>query len=204
MRRVLPLLLAAAALFGCDQHFDAEVGGAVLPQANAVVPATEGPVVVIKPGAPPPTLAAGPVRLAVDNKVPWQQLAAVLDLADQAGARPTFLVGQRHVVHGFVLSDELVDGYKLRFQTTAVGKFCMSPPGTREAYCIESADHRHVSSMFVREAVQKAVAEYDILQALVSPDDDARWGDLVRTIDGARTCCGDRRFRVAVVRAKKP
>lgn len=204
MRRALPVLLTAAALLGCDQQLDARVGGVVLPQANAHVPAGDGPVVVIKPGAPAPALSAGPVRLAVDLGVPWKQLAAVLDDADRAGARPTFLVGRRHVVHGFALSDELLDGYKLRFQTTGIGKFCMSPPGTREAYCVESADHRHISSMYVREAVQKAVAEYGIMQALVSPDDDARWGDVVRTVDGARTCCGDRRFRVAVVRTARP
>ena len=114
---------------------------------------------------------------------------------------PSLLVGHRTTVHGFVIDDELeADRYSLRLQTTGTGKFCLSPPGTREAYCVESADRRHVSSMYVREAIQKAVAEYNIMQARVVPDADARWGDIVRTIDGARTCCGARQFRVAIAR----
>jgi len=198
------MLAAFAAAPGCKQELEAKVGGATLPQANGVIAAADArtaPTVVVLPGQPTPAFAAGPVRLAVHLAVPWSQLEPVLDAADAAGARPTLLVGQRNRVHGFVISDELEpDRYSLRMQTTGTGKFCLSPPNTREAYCVESADHRHVSSLYVREAVQKAVAEYDIMQALVVPTADARWGDIVRTIDGARTCCGARQFRVAIAR----
>lgn len=198
------MLAAIAAAPGCKQELEAKVGGATLPQANGVVAAPDArtaPTVVVLPGKPTPAFTAGPVRLAVHLAVPWSQLEPVLDAADAAGARPSFLVGQRNRVHGFVISDELeADRYSLRMQTTGTGKFCLSPPGTREAYCVEGADHRNISSLYVREAVQKAVAEYDIMQALVVPDADARWGDIVRTIDGARTCCGARQFRVAIAR----
>ncbi len=198
------MLVAIVAAAGCKQELEAKVGGATLPQANGVVAAADAktaPTVVILPGKPAPAFAAGPVRLAVHLAVPWSQLEPVLDAADAAGARPSFLVGQRNRIHGFVIADELeADRYSLRMRTTGNGKFCLSPPATREAYCVESADRRNVSSLYVREAVQKAVAEYDIMQALVVPDADARWGDIVRTIDGARTCCGARQFRVAIAR----
>lgn len=196
-------VVMALVITGCKQELEAKVGGALLPQANGVVAAAEtsrGPTVVVKPGAPVPAMAAGPVRLAVDIRVPWSQLAKVLDAADAAGATPQMMVGVRREIRGFVLSDQLDDQYALRMQTTGGGKFCLSPPGTRDAYCVEGADHHNVSSLYVREAVKKAVAEYNIMQAWVVPDPDARWGDIVRTIDGARTCCGKQRFRVAIAR----
>jgi hypothetical protein len=199
MRRTLLFLALFAAAPACDSHLDAKVGGALLPQALDVGPAGEGPTVVVLPGKPAPELAAGPVRLAIDHAVPWSELAPLLDAADKAGAKPTFLVGQRNRIHGFRLSDELKDEYTLRFRPTSVGKFCLSPPGTHEAYCVETGTRRHISAVYVREAVQKAVAEYGITQAWVVPDPDSRWGDIVRTIDGARTCCKEP-FRVAVAR----
>jgi hypothetical protein len=192
----LALGLAASA---CDSHLDAEVGGALLPQALDVVPAGTGPTVVVLPGKPAPPLPAGPVKLAIDHAVPWSELGPLLAAADTAGAQPTLLVGQRDRIRGFRLSDELKDEYTLRFRATSTGSFCLSPPGTREAYCVETGTRRHVSAVFVREAVQKAVAEYGIMQARVVPDADTRWGDIVRTIDGARTCC-KAPFRVAVAR----
>lgn len=193
------LLLVAASAPACDSHLDAEVGGALLPQALDVVPAGEGPTVVVLPGKPPPALPTGPVRLAIDHAVPWSELGPLLTAADKAGTQPIFLVGQRDRIRAFRLADELRDEYTLRFRPTAAGKFCLSPPGTREAYCVETGTRRHVSAIYVREAVQKAVAEYGITQAWVVPDEDTRWGDIVRTIDGARTCCKEP-FRVAVSR----
>lgn len=196
---VVPALLLLLAAPGCDSHLDAEVGGALLPQALDVVPAGDGPTVVILPGKPAPALAAGPVKLAIDHAVPWSELGPLLAAADQAGARPTLLVGQRDRVRGFRLADELKNEFTLRLRPTSDGKFCLSPPGTREAYCVQTGTRRHVSSAFVRAALQKAVAEYGITQGRVVPDADTRWGDIVRTIDGARTCCKEP-FRVAVSR----
>jgi len=198
MRRLL--LVVVVGLCGCESHLEAKVGGAVLPQASGVVPASAGPTLVIKPGQPAPALGPGPVRLAIDIAVPWRELTPLFAAADTAGAQPSLLVGQRHRIHGFVLSDAPTDEPSLRLRATATGKFCLSPPGTREAYCVESGDRRHISAAYVREAVQKAVAAYGITAARVFPDDDARWADIVRTIDGARTCCGKRPFRVTVIR----
>ncbi len=202
MRTVTVLALTAAlAAAGCDSHLEARVGDALLPQALGVVPAAAGPTVVVMPGQPTPAFAPGPVRVAIDHAVPWREVEPLLAALDAAGARPAFLVGQRQYVHAFPLSDELADAYTLRLRARATGTFCLSPPGTREAYCVEGGTRMHISSMYVREAVQKAVAEYRIRQAWVIPEPDTRWADVVRTIDGARTCCPDG-FRVAVARAR--
>lgn len=203
MDRVMCVLAVLAA--GCSQELEARVGGAVLPQANGVTAARvddrAGPLVVVTPGGAVPALAAGPVRLAIDLRVPWTEMRAVLARADEVGARPVVLVGQRAARRGFEIADPIDrERFALRLRPTGTGKFCLSPPGTREAYCVESADRRHISALYVREAVQKAVLEYRIMQAWVVPDDDARWGDIVRTMDGARTCCGKQPFAVAVAR----
>lgn len=195
--RVAALLAGAIGATACDMEFDAKVDGALLPQASGVVARSGGPTVVVKPGAVPPTLPAGPVDLAVDHAVPWAEIDGLLDRS--AGAQPTFLVGQRQYVKGFRLDDHLALGPALRVRASAGGRFCLSPPGTDEAYCVESGDRQHISAVFVRSAMRKAVAEYEIRQARVVPDPDVRWADLVRTVDGVRTCC-DHAMPVRVAR----
>ncbi len=191
----LTLTLAA-----CDSHLDAEVGGATLPQALAVSPAGAGPTVVILPDRQPAALPAGPVRLAIDLRTPWPQVQPLLDGAAATGSQPILLVGQRNRVRAFSLDDPPVAGPAIKLVPEATGKFCLSPPGTREAYCVQAGDRRHISSMYVREAIRKAVAEYDLTVIRVEPKGDVAWGDLIRTVDGARTCCQERPVTLTVAR----
>lgn len=181
---------AAVALGGCDSHLEAKVGGAVLPQALGVVPAPPAPTVVVRQGqVPSAPLPPGPVRVAIDLHVPWSVVRPWLDAGLAAGSQPILLVGQRDRLHGFVLDDVRERGPELRLDPNGAGTFCLSPPGTAERYCVESGDHRHISATYVREAMGKAVAEYGLTHVRVRPADDTPWGDLVRTVDGARTCC---------------
>jgi hypothetical protein len=180
---------AGISLGACDMHFEAHVGDALLPHANAVVPVGDGPTVVVKPGAVPASLPAGPVNLAIDINVPWSDVKGLLARGEASHTQPLFLVGQRQRVRGFVLNDHLDLGPVLKVSARAHGKFCVSPPGTDEAYCLETGDHTHISSVFVRGVMRQAVAEYGIKQARVVPDPDTRWADVVRTVDGVRTCC---------------
>ncbi len=191
MRLAVVFAAAAAvpAAAACDMHFDAEVGGALLPQANGIVPLGEGPTLVMRPGVAPAAIPPGPVKLAIDHAVPWTEVDAVLDRAEVSGAQPIFVVGQRQYHKGFVLTDRLALGPVLTVRARRGGKFCVSPPGTDEAYCLEAGDKQHISAVFVRGVIRQAVEEYGILQARVVPDPDVRWGDLVRTVDGVRTCC---------------
>lgn len=187
MSKLPAWLVAALAVGACDSHLEAKVGGATLAQAYGVLPAPAGPVVVLRRDQPAPTLPAGPVRLAIDLAVPWEQVRPVLDGAAAAGSAPALLVGQRHRVRGFVLDDPPADEPALRVTANARGRFCLSPPDNDEAYCVESGDHRHISSMYVREAVGKALKTYGLRRVQVRPTGDLSWGDLVRVVDGSRT-----------------
>lgn len=184
MRRLV-LALALVALAACENHHETRVGAAVLPQANDTTAAPRDvPTVVIMPGAMP-TLPAGPVALAIDVDVPWSQIADVV----RATPAPVLLVGRYDKTRAFRLEDELAPGPALRVRASADGKFCVSPPGTTERYCLQSSDKRHISAAFVREVLNKAVAEYAIEQATLAVEPGVLWADLVRTIDGTRTCC---------------
>jgi hypothetical protein len=192
-------VVSLAALAACDSHLEAKVGGAVLAQAYGVVPAPAATTVVLRPGHLPAALPPGPVRVAIDLRVPWSDVHPLLDTGVAAGSQPILLVGQRHRVRGFVLDDARERGPELRLDPDAKGTFCLSPPGTAERYCVEAGDHRHISATYVREAMQKAVAEYGLTRVRVRPTDDTPWGDLVRTVDGARTCC-EQPIQVTVAR----
>lgn len=181
MRRVL--VLAALVSAACNNPQEARVGPAILPQTVSAVALPAGAtMVVVTPGATP-QLPAGPVQLAIDVNVPWSQVRPLL------AANPALVVGEHAHLRGFQLEDVLDDGPAVKIVATAQGKFCLSPPGAELAYCMESSDRRHISAAFVREVMRKAVDEYGLTQARVDPEDEVLWADLVRTIDGARTCC---------------
>jgi hypothetical protein len=182
MRRVVLVALLAC---GCDNRFEARVGGAILPQAMGTVDLPAGATTVVVTRGANPVLPSGPVQLAIDVDVPWSQVATLVRTAP----RPALVVGDRDRLRGFVLEDELDNVRTLKVTANAKGKFCMSPPGADEAYCVESGDRRHISAAFVRDVLQQAVREYDLHQAWVIPTPDLAWADLVRTIDGVRTCC---------------
>lgn len=184
MRRALPwLFLVGVAGPGCDNRNEARVGPAILPQAMQTVALAPGATTVAVTAGVTPTLPTTPVQLAIDVNVPWSQVRPLL------AAGPALVVGDRDRLRGFVLEDVLDDGAAVTIIATARGKFCLSPPRTELAYCMESSDRRHISAAFVREVMRKAVDEYGITQARIDTEDELLWADLVRTIDGARTCC---------------
>lgn len=180
MRRLALAVLAVAA---CDNRLEARVGKAILPQATGHEARPPGRPVVVLPGEPPATPTAGAV-LAIDVNVPWAQVRAAVT----ASPPPGLLVGDFARIRGFHLEDPLGPGPSIRLTATP-GKFCVAPPGSDLAYCTEAGDHRHISAAFVREVVAKAVAEYDLHQVVVDAAPDLLWADLVRAVDGARTCC---------------
>lgn len=185
--------LLALLVCACDNRFEARVGAALLPQAYGTVPLPAGATTVVVTRGDTPTLPAGPVQLAIDVDVPWSQISTLVRTAP----RPALMVGQRDARRGFVLEDELDNAFTLKVTASGKGKFCMSPPGTDEAYCVESSDKKHISAAVVRGVLRRAVAEYGLHQAWVIPTADLSWADLVRTIDGVRTCC-DRPLKVAL------
>jgi hypothetical protein len=195
MKRAAVLVVAMIA--GCGQNpYEAKVDGVVLADADAVVMPDEGPVVKLtldnlEPEIPPVAVA----RLAIGLDVSWERVQTTIKAMRDAGVRPVLLVGVRQVVRAIVLSDELT-GPSIHLTSTPDGKFCVGPPTSNEAKCVQSADAKHISRAFLRELIRDAVKAYDLhdVDALVTPD--LKWADVVRTVDGARTCCGTTKVRV--------
>lgn len=190
-------LALVALLAACGPNpYEARIDGVLLPDAEGVVPAGDAPLIKITPEAPTPAIPDGPeVRVAIARAVPWSTVKQTIDALAAKGVRPVFLVGQRREVHGFVLSDE-IGGPGIRLTASADGKFCVGPPDVDEAKCVQSADKRHVNRAFVRETIREAVDAYGLTEvdAVVQPD--VQWADVVRTVDGARTCCKGRVVKV--------
>ncbi len=199
MRRVAAspsvAIAAAALLGGCGARsnpYEATIEGVLLADADQVIPApaaASAPLVKVTVAAPDPTPAAGPVRLAIERKVPWGRVHALLGRYAAAGGEPALLVGKRDVVHAWVLSDEIT-GPAIQVTSTPDGKFCVGPPTVELAKCVQSSDKLHINRAFVREILRDAVKEYELTEVEVHAVSGLEWADVVRTVDGVRTCCG--------------
>lgn len=196
------LLLALAA---CGPNpYQAKVEDILLADADDVVavPEDSGPLVKLSLDYLEPELPDAAVfRLAIARDVGWERVQKTLEAAKARGARPIILVGRRNEVRGFVLSDEIGE-HSIHLTSTPDGKFCVGPPTTFEAKCVQGADKKHVQRAFVRETIRDAVKAYGITDVDVMVTPDLEWADVVKTIDGARTCCGDTDVRVKLLGAE--
>lgn len=189
----------AAPATGCAPRRLAYEGGVLLAEADAVRPATPGPRLVVRAGEnAPPTPPAGDIlRVAIERGVPWQRVRELMSSLDQQKRSYQMLVGKgRHVV-AFVPSDTIGDGPVIELLAYADGQFCVRPPESTEAYCVQGAGG-HIPRAFVRETLRKAVKEYERTAVSAVLDPAMEWADAVRAIDGARTCCGETSVRVAI------
>ncbi|HTM23060.1 MAG TPA: hypothetical protein VL172_21215 [Kofleriaceae bacterium] len=192
----LALLVAA-----CESRPEAAVDGVQLAQARGVIDEPDGDLIKMTEDAPdPPLPAAGKtVKLAVARRVPWNKLDAWLKRADAAGVKVGLLAGNRWHVRGFVLSDPL-SGESIALTGTSDGKICAAPPGEPEAKCYQTIDKDHIDEASTRRLVREAVTEYQLQDVDLQMPPEAQWQDVVRAIDGARTCCGDTSVRVKLNR----
>ncbi len=200
-RAVVVLLLVLGACNTGDNPYEATIDGVLLADADRVLPApaTTLPLAKLTVDGPDPAPTATPGRLAIDRKVPWARVQAVLDRHAQAGAAPAILAGRRDTVHAWTLSDAIT-GPAIQVTATPDGKFCVGPPTSEFAKCVQSSDKKHVNRAFVREIVRDAVAAYDLTEVEVHVVPELEWADVVRTIDGARTCCGAKVINVNLAR----
>ena len=211
MRRSLAALLAvtAGALAlgsapqGCgrnDRMF-AFVGKAMLPECDGVIPAEPGVDVVILPSDTETIIPNAPViRIAADRFVPWSKVRDVARQIEAQGSQPVFLVGVDDKVRAFVLSEELGGGPTIRVTSTADGKSCIQEPGHEEGICAQSVNRQHIERSSVREFVEQAMKASGATEVEVSVEGTLGWADVVRTIDGARTCCGkDKTLKVKLL-----
>ena len=201
MRWAIFVLVLAA----CGPNpYQAKVEDILLADADDViaVPKDSGPLVKLSLEHLEPEIPDAPVfRLAIARDVAWEKVQKTLEAAKAKGATPIVLVGRRSDVYAFVLTDEIGE-HSIHLTSTPDGKFCVGPPTTFEAKCVQGADKKHVQRAFVRETIRDAVKAYGITDVDVMVTPDLEWADVVKTIDGARTCCGDTDVRVKLLGAE--
>lgn len=196
---------AAVALAGCGGRnpYEAKVDEVLLADADRVIPAQKGALVKLTESDLEPALpeldAGATVRIAADRTVEWHRVQDLIAAVTKAGGVPHLLVGYRDEVHGFLLEDDL-KGPAIQLTPTPDGKFCVGPPDNLEARCVVNRDRAHVNRAFVREEIRGAYEEWGLTDVDVLLPADLEWADVVRTIDGARTCCGGVEIRVGLHR----
>lgn len=205
MRSAL-VIVALAALAGCKSKGHAEVDGVLIPQADGVVDAEAGATLAVSAAtidrAAVPA-GSGPVRLAIAREVPWDRVAALIERVRAAGRTPVLLAGDDHQVKGFRLEDDKARGVERAISVISYidGKACVRPPGGIEAKCVQSPDGKYIDRAFLRELVREQVKMFDVQTVEVEVAGGLPWADVVRTIDGARTCCYETEVAVRMKRA---
>ena len=210
MRRALLVgLLAVSAGLGvgaCKNKGHAEVDGILIPQADGTIDAPDGATMAVNgdtidtakvPDGSPV------VRLAIAREVPWDRVAALVERVKAAGRTPLLLAGDDHEVKGFRLEDDAARGVERAITVIAYvdGQACVQPPGAIEAKCVKSPDGKYIDRAFLRELVREQVKVFDVKTVVVEVASGLPWADVVRTIDGARTCCYETEVAVRLKRA---
>ncbi len=189
MARWLAFLLLAV-LAACTGKPEAKVDGAVLARADGVTEAPDAPTVAVKGGEQWKLPDGDIVRVAVDRDVLFGE---VVDVLQWANANPdkkriALLVKDRRERIKAMEMPALPAEPRIRVVVTEDGKACVSLPGVDEAKCVKSKQDR-VDRSYVRELVREAYKASNITRVGVEIVRDLRWGDAVRAVDGARTCC---------------
>lgn len=214
---VVAWAFALGSASGCGKNpYIAEVGGAILPEADQATDVPDGlPLIVVQTTTDEKKLELpkGPVRVAIDRGVSWVRVRPFLERLRESGAQPVFLAGDRSDVRAFKLSDALSDKPPITIDVNRGGDFCISPPTSYrdipvgigdpvpgeniESVCVET-DSIAITRAFVREAMREALKEYKTNEVMIRMDDQAAWLDMVRAVDGVRTCCGKQEMKASV------
>ncbi len=188
-RLLVPSIVAACALSACKFERQAHVKDIWVPQAAGLIDAPKGESLPIIRGTVLKTLPKAPhVRLAIARNVVWSEVRALRKQVIDAGKTPYFIVADERKVGAIELYEDL-QGEAIDVFVSVGGKLCVAPPGSPEAKCVQRGDRLHVDRAFTRELVREAVGAYGIHDVLVKVPPDIEWGDVVRAVDGARTCC---------------
>ena len=151
----------------------------------------------VLPGQPVTIPDTPAIELAVDRKVTWGQVRAVLAPMKAKGQVPIFLVAKGQTLQAFHLNDEL-NGPIVQAYAELTGKICVKHPDIPEAKCNQTLNKGYIDPSFTRELVREAVNGYERTNVDIDLPEGLIWGDLVSTVGGARSCCGDRNIRVKV------
>jgi hypothetical protein len=192
-------IVCAAWQTGCESKDDAKIDGVLLAQADGTFDPPEGATLAADEkniDAAQVPAGAKIVRLALGRKVLWNQVQDLIEKVEAAGAQAVLLVGNWHHVVAMRLQDEWPGGRALQVMAFIDGKACVQPPGAIEAKCVQSGTKQYIERAYLRELVREQVKMFDIPQVEVELPATLPWADVVRTIDGARTCCKGTTIRV--------
>ena len=194
-RYALVFLVASLGLAACKGPGPKKVGDATLARAMGVedlpAAAAEAPLVEVRPGEQATRIPDAPVvRLAIDRKVTWGAVKAILDVMQERGQEPVLLVTERHNVKAFRLEDAF-EGPAIDLLAFTDGKSCVRHPDIPEAKCVQTPSGKYIDAAFTREIVREAVRGYQMTNVEVDLPPELNWDDAVRVIDAARTCCKD-------------
>lgn len=204
LRWIALLLVTTLAAAACKNRLVAVVDGVLLPECDSTIEPPAAPVVKVlaEPTVPDEELVlpAGAVQLAIEREVPWARVEALLALLESRKIEPILLVGTTYRVRRFFLNDELNRAPRFTVTGDAKGKFCVQTAELPQAYCVQGADRKHIHRAFVRETVREVVKKWEMKQVVAYVDPAMHWADVVRLVDGARTCCGKTQVRVELSR----
>ncbi len=199
--RWLALAAALFALGSCKSKSQAEVAGVWVAQAEGIEKLPKGKAVALVRGQVPasaadPSLGEGSdVLLAIARDVRWSKIRDLSEELVTAGRTPHLIVANGRDTGSFKLRDEL-QGEAIKVFVSVGGKLCVAPPNSPEAKCVQRGDRSHVDRAFTRELVREAVKGYRLHDVIVDVPADLEWADVVRAIDGSRTCCFEDKVRV--------
>ena len=187
------LLVLIASLVHCKGRGHARVEGVLVPQASGFIAPPADAVTVVFADAPkelPPIPDQPTVALAIERKVPWSEVRRLIKHYEGAGKRVLFLTGDRYRVQAMQLNDEFQGGVQIDVYAYNNGQACVQIRGAKEGKCVQSTTKDYIDRAGVREVVREAIKAMKTYQVEVEiTDADVVWADVVRTVDGARTCC---------------
>jgi hypothetical protein len=204
MKRALVVAVLAVVAACGKNHLMAEVDGAVVPEADDTIAAEAGPNVTILPDAHEELykLPAGPVvRIAADRGVSWRRVKDMKERLARQGSRAVLLVGRglTDEVRAFEPIQELRPGPHLVLDAGKDGGFFVGPGDGGNGTRVQAFDHQHIAKSFIREAMGPMVAKTKLHDVEIRVDPHMNWVDVVRAIDGARTCCPGVDMRASLV-----
>jgi len=196
------LALAVFAIAGCNAPPLGKIGDTFLAQAadtRELPKSADAESIELDDFNPKVLPKANEIRLAAGKQAPWKSVREATRSLEAAGKKVHLLTARRRIVGALELYETL-EAAPIEVVSRTDGKSCVRLPGVREAKCVQRVDARHVDRAHLRQLVREAVRVSKIRDVAVHVPEDMEWADVVRTVDGARTCCKEHlRPRVTLV-----
>ena len=211
-RLIAGLSVGLSAASGCKNQLVTVVDGVLLADCTSkVAPPSRAGVAVSKMLVATPEAdaaigqsSATTVQLAIERGVPWPRAKAVIDRVKASGKTPVLLCGNISDERVFTIDDVPSGGLMIQMVVEPKGKFCVQTPELPQAYCVQGS-LGHIPRADVRQTMRETVKKWERTDVAVTVDPGTEWADVLRAIDGARTCCGATEVRVALkVAGTKP